>query len=207
MEREALMNGNWDITPDGEFFERAWFDGKILDSIPTSVKFKKIIRYWDLAATKQKGNNDPDWTAGCKIGVTHDNQYYILDIRRTRDTPLGVQQFIRRTAEEDGKRVEIWMEQEGGSGGKNTIDNYRRNVLPEYNFHADLKRVDKKQRAGILSSQVEAGNVFIVRNDLLTAYLNELMAFPNGAHDDMVDATSGAFNKLFLKKKTSIGVG
>ena len=29
MEREALMNGNWDITPDGEFFERAWFDGKI----------------------------------------------------------------------------------------------------------------------------------------------------------------------------------
>ncbi len=206
IEREALMNGNWDLTPDGEFFHRAWFEGKILDTVPAGVKFKKTIRYWDLAATEKKGNNDPDWTAGCLMGQTTDNQYYVLDIRRVRTTPLGVQQFIRQTAEEDGRNVEIWMEQEGGSGGKNTIDNYRRNVLPDYKFHADLKREDKKQRAGILSSQVEAGNIFIIRNEILTAYLNEIMSFPNGSHDDMVDATSGAFNKLFVKKKTSIGV-
>jgi len=53
-----------------------------------------------------------------------------------------------------------------------------------------------------LSAQAEAGNVKLVYNphkDWISAYLDEMHAFPTGKHDDQVDGSSGAFNKLTLE--------
>ena len=55
---------------------------------------------------------------------------------------------------------------------------------------------DKQVRADPLAAQVEAGNVRIVRSPWNRAYTEELAAFPMGKHDDRVDASAGAFNKL-----------
>ena len=51
-------------------------------------------------------------------------------------------------------------------------------------------------RAGPYSAQVEAGNVLLVRGPWNDEYIEELQAFPEGGHDDYVDASSGAFNEL-----------
>jgi phage terminase large subunit-like protein len=40
------------------------------------------------------------------------------------------------------------------------------------------------------------GNVRLVGGAWNSAYLDELCAFPEGPHDDQVDASSGAFAKL-----------
>mgnify|MGYP000040799472 CR=1 FL=1 len=55
---------------------------------------------------------------------------------------------------------------------------------------------DKETRARPFRSQVEAGNVYLVRGPWNEAFLAELEAFPNAVHDDQVDATSCAFNDL-----------
>ena len=46
------------------------------------------------------------------------------------------------------------------------------------------------------AAQVAANNVYLVRAPWNNDYIDELTAFPNAAHDDRVDASSGGFNNL-----------
>ena len=57
--------------------------------------------------------------------------------------------------------------------------------------------VDKETAAKPLSAQAESGNVKILsscRNK--DFFYSELKNFPDDSHDDIVDASSGAFNEL-----------
>ncbi len=56
----------------------------------------------------------------------------------------------------------------------------------------------KETRAMALASQAEAGNVKLVRGEWNEAFLAELENFPQGSHDDQVDAAAGAFNEITL---------
>jgi hypothetical protein len=47
-----------------------------------------------------------------------------------------------------------------------------------------------------VSAQWAAGNVKVVRAHWNLRFFEELEGFPKAAHDDQVDALSGAFNKL-----------
>ena len=51
-------------------------------------------------------------------------------------------------------------------------------------------------RADQFASQVNAGNVKILKSPWNKRYLAQLASFPRGAHDDDVDSSSGAFNEL-----------
>jgi predicted phage terminase large subunit-like protein len=106
----------------------------------------------------------------------------------------------------DGKAVRIGMEQEPGSAGKDTIDHYRRMILPEFAFHADKVSGSKYERAVPLSSQAEAGNVKVVKGYWNEAFFDEIELFPDGKFKDQVDSTSGAFNMLFLDKSPRIRI-
>ena len=88
------------------------------------------------------------------------------------------------------------MEQEPGSSGVNTIDHYRRAVLKGYAYYGDKKTSNKVERAMPLSAAAEAGNVKLVLGDWNKDFLDEAEVFPNGRHDDMVDAVSGALTML-----------
>lgn len=52
---------------------------------------------------------------------------------------------------------------------------------------------DKITRAAPVSSQAEAGNIKILQASWNEEFFRELENFPDGAHDDIVDALSGAF--------------
>jgi len=183
--RAQLLQGDWD-TVAGTKFQREWFP--IVAEAPADCKW---VRYWDRAATEKGG----DWTVGVKMGVK-DGIFFLTDIQRTQSTPKVVEDLIKQTAEVDGLGVEIWMEQEPGSSGVDTIDNYRRRVLAGYTFRGDKVTGSKEERANPVSSQAEAGNIRLVRGTWIGAYLDEVSQFPGGSHDDQVDATSGAFSKL-----------
>jgi predicted phage terminase large subunit-like protein len=64
--------------------------------------------------------------------------------------------------------------------------------------HVDRVTGQKDVRAMPFAAQCEAGNVRLVLGQWNREYIDELCAFPNGSHDDQVDASSGAFNKLTL---------
>ncbi len=190
--RKQLLDGDWSAKQAGSKFKREWFE--IVEAMPAECK---RVRYWDLAATeKKKASDDPDYTAGALVGRTKEGTYYIADIRRLRGTPLHVEALIKQTAQMDGKSVTIYMEQEPGSSGVNTIDHYRREVLAGFTFYGVRSTGSKEERANPVSSQAEASNIKLVRGNWINSYLDEVESFPLGAHDDQVDAVSGAIEQL-----------
>lgn len=192
VDRERLLNGDWDITEQGDYFQRHWFT--FLDDIPRDTRIR-WVRYWDLAAT-EKG----DWTAGCLLGLTTEGQWIVADVRRMRGTPYEVERFIAATAATDGTGVAIRMEQEPGSSGVNTIDHYRRRVLVGYDFKPDKKTASKTVRANPVSSAAEAGNIILITGAWNREFLDEITVYPRGSHDDMTDSLTGAFSMLARTK-------
>ena len=88
------------------------------------------------------------------------------------------------------------MEEEGGSSGKIAADYYAREILQGFMFRSERPTGSKEVRAGPFSTAAENGNVFLVRGDWINEFLDEAEAFPEGEHDDQVDACSGAINIL-----------
>lgn len=189
--RERLQNGNWEIPNQGLMFQRKWFD-----TVADFPKSGRMVRYWDKAATAPAPGKDPDWTVGVLM-TKKDGVFYIIDVERFQGTPQTNERIIRETAKRDGLRVEIFMEQEPGSSGKSDVDHYDRHILVGYRFRGGVRNTGSKDvRAGPLSSATERGNVKLVKGSWNKIFLDEVELFPIGAHDDQVDAASGAFIKL-----------
>ena len=91
--------------------------------------------------------------------------------------------------------VKIFIEQEGGSGGKDSVlDEIK--MLAGFPVKREVPKGDKLVRGESFIAQAEAKNIRLVRGLWNQAYIDEISAFPNGAHDDQWDATTGAFRKL-----------
>lgn len=71
-----------------------------------------------------------------------------------------------------------------------------RRKLAGYIVTADRPTGAKEVRAQPFASQCGIQNVVLLAGEWNDAYLSELCVFPNGAHDDQVDASSGAFSRL-----------
>lgn len=200
VERARLLEGDWDIVEAGNFFDRAWFPPPVA-AVPAGVK---RCRFWDMAASKPRpGYTDPDWTVGVLMAKDENNEVYIEDVQRIRDTPLAVEQLILSVAATDRSSfgsVEIVMEQEPGSSGVIVTDSFRRK-LAGYTFIPQRSTGDKRERAKPLSSYAQGGHVKLVAGHWNHDLLNEFAAFPTaGVHDDRVDAASGAFARLTGKR-------
>jgi predicted phage terminase large subunit-like protein len=192
VERERLLAGNWKIRPAaGMVFNRAWFE-----IVPAAPAEAKRVRYWDKAATAGGG----DWTVGARMALK-DGIFYVEDVVRGQWGSGEREKVIRQTAESDGIAVRIYVEQEPGSSG---VDSVKTTVinLQGYAILPDKVTGDKITRANPMAAQAQAGNVKLVRGTWNEPYLRELHAFPSDdVPDDQVDASSGAFNKLALVPK------
>ena len=188
--RARLRDGDWTLLDGGRLFQRSWF-GFVKDY----PRGGRMVRYWDKAATEPGRGKDPDYTVGALCTLV-DGILYVIDVVRFRGTPQTNESFIRQTAEMDGLGVDIYMEQEPGSAGVNDIDHYRRHVLLGYSFYGVKSTGSKEIRANPFSSASEAGNVKLVRGSWNEAFLDELILFPDGEHDDQVDAVAGAYQVL-----------
>lgn len=199
VERERLLNGNWEIKASGDMFNRHWFNIVPFDNVPPGAR---TVRFWDMASTdpakrkktKSRDKRDPDWTVGFKL-THYQGMYWIEDIVRVQKLPLDVEKIVKATAEEDGYSVAIRMEQEPGSSGAYTIDHFSRGVLNGYDFAGVTSSGSKVERARTASAASQGGKVLIsnrCRNIL--PFLDEADVFPYGLKDDTIDGFSGAFN-------------
>ncbi len=176
---------------EGGMFRREWFE--IIDQPPGGLKW---VRYWDLAATEKKSHGrGPAFTAGVLM-AEKEGVFYIADVKRIQANPAGVESLIKQTAQLDGATVRVFMEQEPGSSGKNTIDHYARRILIGYSFKGDRPTGDKATRAEPLSAAAENGNVRLVKGKWNRDFIDEAEGFPHGTYKDQIDAASGAFSKV-----------
>jgi predicted phage terminase large subunit-like protein len=191
--RAQLRDGNWDIRPDGRLFQRAWFGTEPRRDVPDDVA---MVRFWDLAATPKTPGRDPDYTVGALVARDRDGTYHLIDIVRFRDTPATVERTVRKTAERDGQAVPVHIEQEPGAAGKALMHHYRTSVLDGYTLRAESPSGSKLIRAQPVAAHAEAGYLTIVTGHWNDAFLDEAELFPDGAHDDQIDAVSGAIAAL-----------
>jgi len=192
--RAQLRYGDWEIKTAGRMFDRGWFE--IVDEPPAPDKIARTVRYWDMAATEPaRRGHDPDWTTGVKMSLAKDGTIYIEHVVRLRKRPGETDIVMRTTADMDGRHVPIVEEQEPGSSGVAVCDAHRR-MLAGWIYSSDKKSVKKAERAKPFASYAESGNVRLVRGTWMRDYLDEIEIFPDGPHDDQVDASSGAFHYL-----------
>lgn len=189
--RKQLLHGDWEVQPEGNMFKREWFK-TILGEPPAQTRW---VRYWDLAATeKATGKDDPDFTSGALVGLK-DGTWVIADVKAFRKNPRATETVILQTAKTDGIQIPIAMEQEPGASGKTVVNDYQ-DKLAGYAFKGMPSIKDKVSRAMAFSSAAEAGKVHLVTGKWINDFLDEVGAFPQGGHDDQVDAVTGAMQYL-----------
>ena len=198
VERERLLYGNWKIkAAAGKYFKRTQIGpANMLTEIPKDVVY--WCRAWDIAATDETDNGDPDFTASALVGKRRDGSFVVANITNDRVKAGEVERLIQVTALADrvrfGGLYHVHIPQDPGAAGKIVAHNYVK-MLAGFNVKSDPVSGSKELRATPFAAQWQNGNVYILIADWNDMYFNQLESFPASNHDDMVDASSDAFNE------------
>lgn len=187
------------IPPGGRMFSREYF--KIVPKPPIRAI---RVRYWDKAGTEGGGK----YTAGVLMSFDG-SRFYVEDVVRKQVAANEREALIKATTALDYARYgktflgegilpyAVWIEREGGSGGKESAEHSVIN-LAGYPVFTEPAQGSKEIRAVPFATQAKAGNVAIVEGEWVADYIRELEGFPRGKYSDQVDGSSGSFNKLAL---------
>lgn len=177
-----------------EFLENigGLFDATKIEVVDYVPECKQVVRFYDLAVTAKKTS---DYTVGLKLGITADERPVILDVYRAQRELPDVQEAIVQNAQIDGVEVQFRLEAEK-AGIVQLQFLHRDQRLRAYTFDAKAPEGDKYTRAAPVAARVNAGRAMMVKAAWNRAFLDELAVFPQGEHDDQVDALSGAYDML-----------
>lgn len=196
VDRERLLRGNWQIREDaGSLFKRAWFPVVVEPPSEPIV----TIRHWDKAATEAPADKHPgpDWTRGARVSLLTDGRLFIHHVEGCRLTPGAVNDRLLSIAAQDGKGTIVGLWQDPGQAGKADVEHTQK-LIRKAGFASEVVRAsqNKLAYAKIWSSKAERGDILLQRGAWNEAFLGEAESFPEGAHDDIIDAVSGAVQLL-----------
>jgi predicted phage terminase large subunit-like protein len=153
----------------------------------------ELIMSWDMAFKDTKGS---DFVVG-QVWARRGADVFLLDQVHKRlsftDTLIAFAALVARWPQATAKYVE---DKANGTAVISTLRTKVPGLLP-------VNPTDSKYgRATAVAPFVEAGNVFLPDKLIALfdadALIDEAAGFPNGAHDDQVDATSQALAELLL---------
>lgn len=188
---------------EGYLFHEEWFE-----IVPhPGGKFKRIVRWWDMAATDEKKGEDPDWTVGLLLGEHENGLYYVLDVVRFRASPGLVEARMRRQSVADKKSypsIRFRVEREPGAQGKLYARVLSKTVFRGLPFRAIPSSGSKTLRADTVAGAAEREEVKLVRAPWNKEFLREVKRFPFGSKDDQVDALSGSYTAITSRSGQAI---
>ena len=197
VERERFLRGNWKIKPAaGLYFKRSQVT---MVSNVNPRDFCAICRAWDLAATEQRSDNDPDRTAGVLMARKKDGAVVVLDVINQTINAGDVEKLIYNTSVMDkakyGNMYVVRIPTDPGAAGKIVANSYIKKLI---GFRVKTERVTGSNitRATPFAAQWQNGNIQVMTGEWNEAYFTQLEFFPESKHDDMVDASSDAFNEV-----------
>ena len=171
----------------GALFKREYFD--FVDQAPAGLR---MVRHWDLAASVK---TTADRSAGVKLGIDGDGNIYIVNACYGRwEWPMLIK-IIGATALADGAEVEQTVETTGTQRGMLQLLQAEP-LLMGLTFRGQEAEKDKITRCNPWLARAEQKRVKLVRGAWNNDWLDEVCGFPESEHDDLVDATSGAFQAV-----------
>jgi predicted phage terminase large subunit-like protein len=143
---------------------------------------------WDTASTLGESS---DYSVGTVWGAKG-LDFYLLDLVRGRfEVPELRREVLRLSKAWRANQTVI----EDTEIGRAIMQDMRRSG--ELRPILQRPRYDKEARFLAQSARFEAGQVHVPRDaPWLAGWMDELLAFPNGRHDDQVDSTSQALDYL-----------
>jgi predicted phage terminase large subunit-like protein len=212
IERERRAMGEWWYAQEycceflqdhAAVFKEGWVQYYDLNGLP---EMDTVIQSWDTALTKSANSDHvvgQVW--GCK-----DADFYLLDQVRGRfdfdETVQAIRDLSAKWPESTAKLLEA---QTLGVALSSHLKHEIPGLIPI------AVKDTKELRAFNCVPVWQSGNVYLPRPDAgayawVREYVQELLTFPNAAHDDQVDATTLALNqlhgKLFPKSKACVAV-
>jgi predicted phage terminase large subunit-like protein len=177
---------------DGVIFKRDWWQ---FFPPPLTVELNQIVQSWDTAFKKGTEN---DFSVCTTWGETS-HGYYLLHVWRERVEFPELKRVLASSAEQ-WKPNAIIVEDK--ASGQSLIQELKLSTaLPIIPVKVDS---DKQTRAQAVTPLIEAGKVFLPQSaPWVSHFVEEMACFPNGVHDDVVDATTQALNYLRVKPARS----
>lgn len=185
----AAQFDQWPLELSGSWFKIEWLPIIEPHEVPAGVGPGK--RGWDFGGGGASPKADPSASARvARGGPTHG--FYLWHTATKRGTPGDLERFIRDQHASDEPTVD-WSIPEDPGTGKNYADYVKRECTAGRYVRSSPEVKDKVTRAKPVSGQAQARNFWIVRHPGCEIARQELVDFPYGEHDDIVDAISRAF--------------
>lgn len=193
---QALYQQN--PTPDeGDYFNKGMFQWYGPQDIPDYSELN-FYTAWDLAIGEKEQN---DYSVGITVGVDRADRTYVVDVQRGHWNSLELTEKILDV-------YQTWRSQITGIE-RGHIEMTMRPILEKRIRERRLTSMyieelkpgsrDKVARARAIQGRMQQGLVFFRKNCNVTALVvAEMMRFPNGVHDDCVDAMAWIGQMLSL---------
>lgn len=195
--RKQLGERNWSslyqsspIIIGGNIVKEDWF--RYYTELPfdtSSWRSCHMITSWDLNF-KETGKS---YVVGVVL-AKHNEDYYLIDIYRGKPSFADTVREVKKMARRYPKCRNILIEDKAnGPAILSVLKGKVRGLTPV------TPEASKDERLHSISHIIEAGNFYLPTGHPLTEkVVNEFITFPQGMHDDCVDAISQGLNKFMV---------
>jgi predicted phage terminase large subunit-like protein len=173
------------VPVEGNLIRRAWFRYFDPADLPAPSWRTRIVQSWDVAIVT---GNQNDYSV-CTTWRVDNDDAYLLHVFRGRLEYPDLRRKVIALAQEH-RPATILVEDAGP--GTNLMQDLRSSMPNGMTRPIGVKPEGSKvERMAAQSAKIEAGHVRLPKGaPWLAEFLSELLAFPNGRHDDQVDSVS-----------------
>jgi predicted phage terminase large subunit-like protein len=174
----------------GGIFKDDWW--QFFDAMPP-LKWRSIY-----ADTAQKTKEQNDYSVFQCWGQTQTGQIVLLDMVRGKweapELETMARAFWKKHLAQPYHGPLRAFKVEDKVSGTGLIQKLKREGIPIIPIQ---RNIDKITRAFDAAPYVQSGNVYLMRDlDNLADFMSEASVFPNGTHDDMIDAAMSAISDM-----------
>jgi predicted phage terminase large subunit-like protein len=195
------------VPDEGMYFQKDWFK---FEALPPQHFNRNVFQAWDFAIGEKQHN---DYTVGVTlVQDEHDNLHLVDVVRFKGDAFTIVEEIIDASIKWGSeKTAPLTLGFEDGQVWKAIKPLLLRRFAERKVFPAfeELKTLtDKMARARTLQGRLQHGRVWLPQDaPFVRIVMQELLRFPAGAHDDIVDAMAHAANLIVTKTPKQVSRG
>ena len=182
-------------SPEGMLLRREWW--QYYRQAPE--RFDEVIQSWDCTF---KDSDGTDYVVGQVWGRKGADKYLLDQTRDRMDMPTTLRAVEQLTAKWPAAGIKLIEDKANGPAVIAMLKNKISGLIPVEPLGGKMVRVQA------VSPDIEAGNVYLPQGaPWVKDFVEECAAFPNGKHDDQVDAMSQALSRFSRPAHRSRALG